>query len=95
MRLIDADALIESIDYSFYNHERVRIDTVTGTFLSEYCSPTIEAEPVKRGLWKKVSEWMPIYNCSICGERNLFKNGDNVFSNYCPHCGAKMEVDNG
>jgi DNA-directed RNA polymerase subunit RPC12/RpoP len=43
------------------------------------------------GEWEKASEYMPIYRCSICKERNLFKDGDNVFSNYCPHCGAKMD----
>ena len=50
-RYIDADALIERIQYSFHNHERVRIDTVTETFLSADCSPTIEARPVVRGEW--------------------------------------------
>ena len=52
----------------------------------------IEAAPdmVKRGHWEKASETMPIYRCSICKERNLFKNGNNVLSNYCPNCGADM-----
>ena len=43
------------------------------------------------GRWEKASEKMPIYRCSICKDRNLFRNGDNVFSNYCPNCGAKMD----
>ena len=57
MRLIDADALIERIQYSFHNHERVRIDTVTGTFLSEYCSPTIDAVPIVRCKDCKFGDW--------------------------------------
>ena len=48
MRLIDADALIERTKYSFYDNEKVRIDTVTGTFLAECCSPTIDAVEVVR-----------------------------------------------
>lgn len=54
-------------------------------------TPTADVQEVKRGNWVKVSEHMPIYNCSICLNRNLFKNGNNVFSNFCPHCGAKMD----
>lgn len=53
----------------------------------------IEVKPVEHARWEKVSEWMPIYLCSECKERNLFKNGDNVLSNYCPSCGAKMDGD--
>lgn len=56
------------------------------------CSvPTADVGPIKHGKWVKVSEYMPIYVCSICEERNLFRNGDNVLSLYCPKCGAKME----
>ena len=44
-----------------------------------------------KGEWIKTSEFMPIYGCSVCKERNLFKDGNNVFSNFCPNCGAKMK----
>ena len=57
-------------------------------------APTVDAVEVVHGRWEKVSEKMPIYRCSICKERNLFKNGYNVFSNYCPNCGAKMDGGN-
>jgi DNA-directed RNA polymerase subunit RPC12/RpoP len=46
---------------------------------------------IRKAEWEKASEFMPIYRCSVCGERNLFKNGNNVFSNYCPQCGARMK----
>ena len=55
--------------------------------------PTVDAVEVVHGRWEKVSETMPIYRCSICKERNLYKNGNNVLSNYCPHCGAKMDLE--
>ena len=55
--------------------------------------PAADVVHVVHGRWEKASEYMPIYRCSICKERNLFKNGDNVFSNYCPNCGARMDGD--
>ena len=56
-------------------------------------APAIDVAPVAHGRWEKASEHMPIYVCSECKERNLFKNGDNVLSNYCPNCGAKMDKE--
>ena len=54
-------------------------------------APVVEAEPVRHGKWIKTSEFMPIYCCSECKERNLFdSNGNNVLSDHCPKCGAKM-----
>ena len=89
-RLIDAKALWHKIGYitgvcaspqSAFNNILAAI----------YFAPTVDAVEVEHGQWEKASEKMPIYRCSICRERNLFKNGDNVFSNYCPSCGAKMD----
>lgn len=57
-------------------------------------SPAADVKGTRRGKWVKASEFMPIYKCSICNERNLFKDGNNVFSNFCPNCGAKMGGDN-
>ena len=86
MRLIDADALIERIQYSFHNHERARIDTVTETFLSEDCSPTIEARPVVRGEWEMDAK--NHCHCSNCHDgRNIETQ---IGWNYCPNCGADM-----
>lgn len=65
-------------------------------------APTVEAEPVKHGKWKgwrksafhrldKFGE--PIYrdaryySCNLCYYRTVIK------SNYCPHCGAKMDLE--
>jgi hypothetical protein len=56
-------------------------------------APAIDAAPVRHGRWIKWSTYMPVYGCSVCGERNLFRDGNNVFSNYCPNCGAKMDAE--
>ena len=60
-------------------------------------TPTVDAVEVARGEWIYENEWM----CSVCKEPALYevqvygggnyKDCDVVWSNYCPHCGAKME----
>lgn len=66
--------------------------------------PAADVAPVRRGYWKsKVNPQWKAYShdeCSICGwwnTRNAMcydgnrKPGHSL--NYCPNCGAKMEVD--
>ena len=50
--------------------------------------PTREMVERVRGEWVKTSEYMPIFGCSKCGERTLFRSRDNVFPDFCPACGA-------
>ena len=63
-------------------------------------APTIEPER-KTGRWIKPKGMMPPehhghYECSICGAwagRNWLKPWKEIqLSNFCPNCGAKMEV---
>lgn len=89
MRLIDADAMIERIQYSFHNHERVRIDTVTETFLSADCSPTIEARPVVRGEWVLNKDGSG--TCNQCGRTQKSVWDHDGWQNFCGHCGAEMQ----
>lgn len=56
--------------------------------------PLVEIEEPKTGKWKVVEvlhgEWegTKMYACDKCGEKvGVFK------SNYCPNCGAKMEIE--
>lgn len=103
-RLIDANAFrefLEVIRQDYREEDTLSsgfaaclIETVQDEYLA--LAPTVDAVEVVHGRWKKASETMPIYRCSVCGERNLFKNGNNVLSNYCPSCGADMRGnDNG
>lgn len=50
-----------------------------------------DVAPVRRGHWKRDRENRPI--CSECAEEP-YRNGDYNLPNYCPNCGAKMEVPN-
>ena len=52
--------------------------------------PAAEVEPVRRGKWLE-NEYR--HYCSECGHMGLFNGfGFKLESNYCPHCGAKLDV---
>lgn len=70
---------------------------------------TADVAPVVHGLWMPVYEsemtgWNPAvagrdpiggYICSACKEEAVYDCNDKfVLSNYCPHCGARMEGSN-
>jgi hypothetical protein len=46
----------------------------------------VKDEPVKHGRWIKHEGYD---ECNLCHTKTMFGH------NYCPNCGAKMEVDNG
>ncbi len=86
MRLIDADNFKK--DFCAYCGE---------TICNGYCDemdiinqqPTVEAEPVRHGRWEYIDAPMfgnpyGSYKCD-CGNSMPHK------TNYCPHCGAKMD----
>lgn len=51
-------------------------------------------EPVRHGRWEEQKDdqfyW---YECSECGEKPLRKYKYDCFSDYCPNCGAKMDLE--
>lgn len=59
-------------------------------------APTVDAVPVVHGKWvEKTGEvndatfyW---YECSNCEGRPLKQWNETMLSDYCPHCGAKMD----
>ena len=68
--------------------------------------PAADVAPVVHGRWLPVHEsemtgWQPElagydpiggYVCAVCKEEAVYDCNDNfVLSNYCPHCGAKMD----
>lgn len=72
-------------------------------------APAADVAPVVHGLWMPVYEsemtgWNPAvagrdpiggYICSACKEEAVYDCNDKfVLSNYCPHCGARMEGSN-
>ena len=83
-RLIDADALQENMMNSgLYGCEDM-IDAVIE-------APTISPDEIRGvGKWSEGDYFDEMYGrscvCSACGYNAL------GFTQYCPHCGAKMEV---
>lgn len=49
----------------------------------------MEIEP-KTGKWVIVNEWLSLYMCDHCGE--ILQIDSVPIWDYCPVCGAKMEV---
>lgn len=95
MRLIDADALLESgicAEYG-YNDNGLLLIPMRDVTNSIRNAPTIDAEPVRHGRWLYNSYptvWYghgepPEWICSECEERAY-----NTYD-YCPNCGAKMD----
>lgn len=76
MRLIDADALIDTLGISDE-------DIIFEGILAD--APTIDA--VRHGRWMEATREDPCYYvCSICGKMV------DIEENYCPNCGAKMDL---
>lgn len=54
-----------------------------------------DVQSVAHGKWEEVQEWMGDveYSCSVCGCYAPWKEltTDQVCTEYCPHCGAKMD----
>ena len=103
MRLIDADAWKADIDenYIFTGFKELRKDVIQ----SIDAQPTVEAVPVKHGMWASSQGHAELGECycSVCktvyyaddlftvGETDEYGCGQALLPNYCPHCGAKMD----
>ena len=88
--LISRKALIEDVFNSFPQGGGTRIDFVKHIQFA----PTIEAEPVKHGRWIRPTKighrTFDIPHCSAC---DGVPCGVDENTNYCPNCGAKMDLE--
>lgn len=52
--------------------------------------PAIEAKPVRHGRWdyRHEDDWC---YCSVCGTDAEGSDGECLETDYCPHCGARMD----
>ena len=101
-RLIDADVVKKNIDEWLDCVGTALIGKgLSYTWELEGCiddAPTIDPESLRpNGRWVYNDEyvlWLERYVCSVCN-RNALSDGDyrHELSDYCPHCGAKMDLE--
>ena len=96
MRLIDADVIKYREKMECCGHGDYRqLLYVTDDDIAEM--PTIDPESLRaKGRWVFVDAVSPNVKCSLCGELapfDLMADYHSERTNYCPNCGAKMEVE--
>ena len=92
MRLIDADRLIKGFCAHCTSMGEDGVCEEGGDCFDIKLikhTPTVEAEPVKRGQWINHGSFV---TCSVCNEEQY---GIDTGRFYCQNCGAKMEVEDG
>lgn len=86
MRLIDADKLFEEVG-RIKPRNKEHYESIGEFMIMITNSETIASVP-KHGEWLEAREEDPCwYRCSECGR--LY----DLDENYCPNCGARMEVE--
>ena len=98
MRLIDADAFVKGWqDTLDENPDKKGTDAhlVSELFIALLKEePTIEAEPIRHGRWEKSPHLYGYVRCSVCKNCNVWDEWvDGNKWNYCPNCGAKMDLE--
>lgn len=94
VRLIDANVLVKQIeethckDCNSYNGVMCRACTWMDAMDYIEDAPTVDAQPVKHGMWETKGG----VHCTRCGWRPTGRVCD-LFTDYCAGCGAKMDGD--
>ena len=90
MRLIDADAL----DESMCKFSDATGEDMTHAIFYAHIAPTVDAVPVRHGKWIHEVRYTidslhsyQQYRCSECGMTYITN------TKYCPNCGARMVED--
>lgn len=101
-RYIDADAAIEALMWlTDCTKDKDYADGATLLYQDSAIErikdlPTADVAPVRHGRWVKESIVLTTFppmlqwHCSECG-RIMHWFTSEVLTNYCPHCGAKMD----
>lgn len=74
------------------------IEIADGAQECENYLPTADVAPVKHGRWIEIigmapPEYHNLHCCSICGDLAMQRNHRELLTNYCPNCGAKMDLE--
>ena len=98
-RLIDAAGLDEKLETLVNKYLDAGRDEVAKDYMFVQTvlltAPTVDAVEVKHGRWEQIGydKAMDRISCSCCKEYwNIMDNDTDTF-NYCPNCGAKMDLE--
>ena len=94
---IEREKVTELIDY--HQEEYCEAESYFGLLKEDFQElPSADVAPVVHGKWVKTDDDPEdtAYQCSVCGKEALYKYNtcDSVCSEYCPQCGAKMDLLN-
>lgn len=98
MNVIDANGaiqIVQKVDEAFakYVENSDDLQLYSDVRAAVLFAPTIEAEPVRHGRWIEKPFLFGTSNfCSICDSFYGMPHGK---YNYCPNCGAKMDLEGG
>ena len=59
-------------------------------------NPSADVAPVRHGRWEYYDTYMDgitIFRCTCCGDLQSGRDGFGWKKNYCPNCGAKMDLE--
>lgn len=85
MTLIDKAALLNRIATEVHYDSERSLEMYAKLLNEINDAPTVDAEPVRHGHWKKSQIYPYAVVCSRCG--TVFELG----TSYCGECGAKMD----
>lgn len=89
MRLIDADEALRLM--SGWDWQDLYLPSHFKELVLDECE-TVDAEPVRHGKWvENGSGYDWYFECSECRCKDGYPIKDRY--KYCPHCGAKMDLD--
>lgn len=98
MRLIDSDALHKSFEEVYEHPVSMFRDSAWWFFGRLEDEPTVDAAPLVHGRWLPYENEQDkgFHHCSVCNCQAFnCEDGSEVvevLSNYCPNCGAKMDL---
>jgi len=73
-----------------YNGVRCGSCLIDNAIIAVDAVPSVDAEPVRHGKWVYHEDDLMSWNsCSLCGCEAFDLHG----ANYCPNCGAKMDLE--
>lgn len=107
--LIDSENLIARLDKCYHESAKTGLGLEPVMAIQDIKAlisvmPEVDAAPVKHGKWIpneihghkiKVINGIPNGSCicDVCGQWLVGSNEYDVYGNYCPACGAKMDLE--